>query len=193
MPPHFLMTHLNIILPTTPVSQVVSFPQVSPPNACIYLSPIHATCSVLLILLVLITPNILRVQIIKQEHQHNRKQGAGKAFGIGRCTVPDILASVAGAIFRVNKAVDVTRGVLHRSGGGWPAEGCGSDWLLSHTSLPPRDLHSKLLPPSNPQLHSPCRWKIQRLSKVDYHSSTRTDVLDSSRESLRSRIILMFF
>jgi len=36
---HFLKIHLNIILPSMPgVSQVISFPQVSPPKPCIRLS-----------------------------------------------------------------------------------------------------------------------------------------------------------
>ena len=62
------------------------------------------------------TPDLLREYFTF--HKYNRKGVVGKAFGIGRCTVPDVLASVAGAIFRVNKAVDVKCGGLHRSGGG---------------------------------------------------------------------------
>ena len=41
------------------VSQVVSFPHVSPPKPCIHLSPIHTTCPAHLILLDFITRTIL--------------------------------------------------------------------------------------------------------------------------------------
>jgi hypothetical protein len=37
-PFHFLKIHFNIILPSTPGSQVVAFPQVSPPISCMHLS-----------------------------------------------------------------------------------------------------------------------------------------------------------
>ena len=37
---HFLKIHLNNIVPSTPVSQVVSFPQVSPPKSCVRLSSV---------------------------------------------------------------------------------------------------------------------------------------------------------
>ena len=36
--PYFLKIHLNIIVPSTLGSKVVSFPQVSPPKPCIHLS-----------------------------------------------------------------------------------------------------------------------------------------------------------
>ena len=55
---NFLKIHLNIILAAL-VFQVVSFPQVSPPNPCI---PIRATCPTNLILFYLITLNILGEQ-----------------------------------------------------------------------------------------------------------------------------------
>ena len=59
---HFLKIHLNIILHSTPVSQVVSFLQVSP-KPCIRLSsPIRATCTAHLILLDFITLKILGEQ-----------------------------------------------------------------------------------------------------------------------------------
>ena len=60
-PSHFLNIHLIITLPPTPGSiQVVSFPQISPPNP-VYtlLSPIRATCPAHLIFLDLITRIIL--------------------------------------------------------------------------------------------------------------------------------------
>ena len=58
---HFLKIRLNIILPSTPVSQAVSFPQVSPPKPCIRLSspPIRTICPYHLILLDFITRTIL--------------------------------------------------------------------------------------------------------------------------------------
>ena len=62
---YFLKIHLNIILPPTNwVSQVISFPQVSPPKPCIRLSspPIRVTCSAHLILLDFITRTILGEQ-----------------------------------------------------------------------------------------------------------------------------------
>ena len=57
-PSHFLKIQHNIILPSNAwVFQVVSVPQVSPPNPCVHLSSSHirATCPVHLILLGLIT------------------------------------------------------------------------------------------------------------------------------------------
>ena len=61
---YFLKIHLNIILPSTPVSQMVSFPQVflSKTLYTTLLSPKRATCSVHLILLDFITRTILGEQ-----------------------------------------------------------------------------------------------------------------------------------
>ena len=62
---YFPKIHLNIIPPIyTSVSQVASFPQVSPPKSCIRLSspPIRATCPAHLILLDLITRTIFGEQ-----------------------------------------------------------------------------------------------------------------------------------
>ena len=41
---HFLKIHLNIILPSIPVSQVISFPQVPPRKPCTHLFSPHSMC-----------------------------------------------------------------------------------------------------------------------------------------------------
>ena len=56
---NFLKVPPNIILPSTPVSQVVSFPQASPPKPSLSLSSIRPTCPAHLILLDFITRTIL--------------------------------------------------------------------------------------------------------------------------------------
>ena len=61
---HFLKIHPNIILPSTPVSQVVSFLQTSPSKPCLRLfsPPLCATCPAHLILLYFITRTIFGEQ-----------------------------------------------------------------------------------------------------------------------------------
>ena len=192
MSPLFLMIHFNIILPSTPVFQVVSFPSGFPTKPLYTSLPIHATCPALLILLALNNRMILcEYTLLNKNTNITENMELVRPSGLG-----DVQLLMYWQALQLPSSGWIKLWMSHAGGYTNLAVGGLSRPVgmigyspTHHPSPPPRHRHSKLPPPSNPQLYSPCRWQTQRLSKVDNHSSIRTNVLNSSRESLRARII----
>jgi hypothetical protein len=124
----------------------------------------------------------IRTSMNDEAQEANRKEGAEKAVRVGRCKGRKI-SWRTGKRYRCHLQDERSCGRRTAGGGGltqiWRRVVCG--WLSV------RFVYSRT--PSNPQLHSPWRWQMQSLSKVEnLHSCTQHNVLNSSRESRSIRI-----